>query len=130
MGEEMAQGFVEDFIPPLRWWPTKKFSRFLSIVYEFNDFIGEQFQKHKESFDPNNIEDLTDNILLAHEQARQEDSMAEKFTYDHARHIVIDVFGAGVDTSRHTLDWLFLVLVAYPEVQKKMQEEIDRVVGT
>ncbi|GFS19966.1 cytochrome P450 2U1-like [Elysia marginata] len=36
---------------------------------------------------------------------------------------------AGVDTSRHTLDWLFLVLVAYPDVQKKMQEEIDRVVG-
>jgi hypothetical protein len=36
----------------------------------------------------------------------------------------------GVDTSTLTLQIIFLAFVIFPEVQKKAQEEIDRVVGT
>ena len=36
---------------------------------------------------------------------------------------------AGIDTSRLTLRWALLHMVAYPNIQKKVQEEIDKVVG-
>ena len=36
---------------------------------------------------------------------------------------------AGLDTSSTTIDWLTGFLCQYPEVMKKAQEEIDRVVG-
>ena len=36
---------------------------------------------------------------------------------------------AGTDTSTDTLKWVVLYLIAYPECQKKMQEEIDSVLG-
>ena len=36
---------------------------------------------------------------------------------------------AGLDASRFTLRWAILHMAAYPEIQNKVQEEIDRVVG-
>jgi len=42
---------------------------------------------------------------------------------------VMDFFGAGSDTVMVTLKWLLLVAAGKPDVQKKVQEEIDNVVG-
>ena len=39
------------------------------------------------------------------------------------------VDGGGSETTATTLQWFFFILVRYPEVQLKAQEEIDRVVG-
>ncbi|GAA5836218.1 hypothetical protein JCM11251_007397 [Rhodosporidiobolus azoricus] len=40
------------------------------------------------------------------------------------------IFGAGVDTTSGTLIAFVLAMVTHPEVQKKAQEELDRVVGS
>ncbi|PYI36822.1 O-methylsterigmatocystin oxidoreductase [Aspergillus indologenus CBS 114.80] len=40
------------------------------------------------------------------------------------------LYGGGADTTVSTLTSFFLAMVLFPEVQKKAQEEIDRVVGT
>ncbi|KAI0351223.1 cytochrome P450 [Trametes cingulata] len=40
-----------------------------------------------------------------------------------------NVYGAGVETSRGTLTVFFLQMVRHPEICRKAQEEIDRVVG-
>ncbi|KAH8920633.1 cytochrome P450 [Atractiella rhizophila] len=39
------------------------------------------------------------------------------------------LFGAGIDTTSSILQSLVLVMVSFPEVQKKVHEEMDRVVG-
>ena len=36
---------------------------------------------------------------------------------------------AGIDTSRLTLRWALYHMAVYPEIQAKVQEEIDSVVG-
>jgi cytochrome P450 len=41
-----------------------------------------------------------------------------------------DLFVAGGETTANTLRWAILLLAYHPEVQRRMQEEIDRVVGT
>lgn len=38
-------------------------------------------------------------------------------------------FGAGSETVRLTTDWMILTMAGYPEVQEKVHEEIDRVIG-
>ncbi|XP_035829480.1 steroid 17-alpha-hydroxylase/17,20 lyase-like, partial [Aplysia californica] len=51
------------------------------------------------------------------------------FTDSHITHTLSDVFFAGVDTTRHTLAWIFLYLALNPDVQRKVQAEIDDIVG-
>ena len=43
--------------------------------------------------------------------------------------ICVDLFMAGSETTTKALNFCFLYLVLYPEVQRKAQEEIDRVIG-
>ena len=43
------------------------------------------------------------------------------------RRVILDLFNAGTETSSTTLDWLLLYMVAYPEVQARCQQVIDKV---
>jgi len=43
--------------------------------------------------------------------------------------LVNDLLIAGIDTSAQTVSWLLLILANRPEIQDKVQEELDRVIG-
>ena len=43
------------------------------------------------------------------------------------RHVIADLFIAGTETSSTSVDWLLLYMVAYPEVQARCQQVIDKV---
>ncbi|KAI0630802.1 cytochrome P450 [Trametes polyzona] len=45
------------------------------------------------------------------------------------KYLAFNVYGAGVETSRGTLTVFFLAMTRNPEVWRKAQEEIDRVIG-
>ncbi|XP_019734812.1 cytochrome P450 2K1-like isoform X2 [Hippocampus comes] len=42
---------------------------------------------------------------------------------------VINLFGAGTDTTGNTLSWGLLFMAKYPQIQDQVQEELSRVVG-
>jgi cytochrome P450 len=42
---------------------------------------------------------------------------------------VSDIWGAGLETTATTLRWAFLFLLHNPEVQERVQKELDKVVG-
>ena len=50
--EEIGNGFIEDFFPPLRWWPTKKFKDIMTSSLGFNNYVLKLLLEHKASFDP------------------------------------------------------------------------------
>ena len=43
---------------------------------------------------------------------------------------LFDLFLAGSETTSTTLNWAVLYMVRYPDIQAKVQEELDTVVGT
>lgn len=43
--------------------------------------------------------------------------------------ICLDMFMAGSETTSNSLTFGFMYLILFPDVQKKAQEEIDRVIG-
>ena len=53
----------------------------------------------------------------------------ELFTNRHMFRSIIDLFVAGFETTTSTLRWAFIYLCMYPEVQRKVREEIAKVVG-
>ncbi|XP_063771324.1 cytochrome P450 2K4-like isoform X2 [Pseudophryne corroboree] len=52
------------------------------------------------------------------------------FHNDNLRVLVRNLFTAGMETTSTTLSWGLLLMVKYPKIQEKVQEEISRVVGS
>lgn len=94
---------------------------------EVDDFIDEQIAEHAESFDPNDPKDFTDLYI---QQDQQETTGSEKIPRNHLKGIIRELFLAGTDTTGTALCWGLAYMAKYPEVQRKCQEEIKRVIGS
>ena len=46
----------------------------------------------------------------------------------HIRSILLDIMGAGSDTTTHTMRWLVALLAKHPDIQARIQAEIDEVI--
>ncbi|KAF3902278.1 hypothetical protein ABW20_dc0107053 [Dactylellina cionopaga] len=55
---------------------------------------------------------------------------ANETEVDATKHSAMNLYGGGADTTVASLAFFFLAMSIFPEVQKKAQEELDRVVGT
>ncbi|ESO03124.1 hypothetical protein HELRODRAFT_141144, partial [Helobdella robusta] len=58
-----------------------------------------------------------------------ENSQKDLFDKDQFTNTIRDLFIAGTETTATTLSWLIILMANNPDVQQKVQEELDRVVG-
>ncbi|XP_036437417.1 cytochrome P450 2J6 [Colossoma macropomum] len=95
--------------------------------YEFvSKFIRKNLDKHKADLDPSNPRCYMDSFLIEKENSHDP---AEGFTEENLVWCTLDLFIAGTETTSTTLRWALLFLNKHPEIQDKVQEEIDRVIG-
>ncbi|KAH0623790.1 hypothetical protein JD844_006912, partial [Phrynosoma platyrhinos] len=86
----------------------------------------------QEEFSSDSVCDLMDALLRAKLNMENNNShilSRQKLTDDHLLMTVADIFGAGVETTTTVLKWTVLYLLHYPEVQQKIQEELDQKIG-
>ncbi|XP_063057367.1 cytochrome P450 2J2-like isoform X2 [Engraulis encrasicolus] len=98
------------------------FSNYLDVA----DFIRKEVERHKEDFDPNNPRDYIDAYIT---EMQSGSSDTEDFTETNLVMNSLDLFLAGTETTSTTLLWSLVLLIKHPEVQKKVQSEIDAVIG-
>nr|XP_020659499.1 cytochrome P450 1A5 [Pogona vitticeps] len=128
-GEAAASGNPADFIPILKYLPNRTMKAFKDLNQRFNALVQNIIKEHYANFDKNNIRDITDS-LIEHCQSKNLDVNANvQLEDDKIVNIVNDIFGAGFDTVTTALSWCLMYLVTYPEIQKKIQQEIDQVLG-
>nr|CAD7586451.1 unnamed protein product [Timema genevievae] len=100
---------------------------------EMAEFFQETVDTHRTTFDPSNIRDLIDTYLLEIQRAKEEGRDEQLFEgKDHDRQIqqiIGDLFSAGMETIKTTLQWSVVFMLHHPEVAKAVQEELDEVVG-
>ncbi|KAL4557606.1 hypothetical protein LXL04_035791 [Taraxacum kok-saghyz] len=97
--------------------------RSTDMCRRFDDLIESIIKEHEEATEEQ--KDLL-NILL---HISEDENMEKKLTRENIKAFILDVFGAGTDTSALTTEWALSELINHPDIMKKAVEEIDHVVG-
>ncbi|XP_044734662.1 cytochrome P450 18a1 [Chrysoperla carnea] len=122
-------------IPVLQYFP--KFRVILKKLGENRDemsaFFQEQLEEHRRTFDPENIRDLIDTYLLEIEKAKEngtDSNLFEGRNHDRQiRQVIADLFTAGMETIKNTLQFAILYMIHHPESLRAVQDELDQIVG-
>ncbi|XP_008285532.1 cytochrome P450 2U1 [Stegastes partitus] len=115
--------------PLLYHLPFGVFKELRQVEKDITVFLKRFITQHRETLDPDNPRDLVDMYLmemLAQRDAGDEDS---SFNEDYLFYIIGDLFIAGTDTTTNSVLWFLLYMILHPDVQDKVQAEIDEVVG-
>ncbi|KAM9316918.1 cytochrome P450 2C5-like [Gastrophryne carolinensis] len=110
----------------LKWLPGSH-----KLVYanadEMKAFVRETFMEHRKQLDVNDQSNFIDVFLV-----RQKEEKPNPELYFHDENLtilVMDLFAAGMETTSTTLRWGLLLMMKYPEIQKSVQNEIEKVIG-
>ncbi|XP_021056769.1 cytochrome P450 2C70 [Mus pahari] len=112
---------------PILYYLPGIHNRFLKDVTEQKKFILMEINRHKKSLNLSNPQDFIDYFLIKME--KEKDNEKSEFTMDNLVVSIGDLFGAGTETTSSTVKYGLLLLLKYPEVTAKIQEEIARVIG-
>ncbi|NER79141.1 MAG: cytochrome P450 [Leptolyngbya sp. SIO1D8] len=123
-------------IIPIIWRPLfiifrwKSLQNFSQAVAAMGNYVSENVEQHKQSFDPENLRDIADGLLKA--SSEQTESDRKDFCLsenDIVTGTLSQFTGAGTEFPRLMLQWALLYMITYPEIQTEIQKEFDEVVG-
>ncbi|XP_021941273.1 methyl farnesoate epoxidase-like, partial [Zootermopsis nevadensis] len=125
---DMSGGTLNQF-PWLRFFAPdwSGYNIITRINTGLKEMIVGTINEHYKRYDPNVTNDLIDAYL--HEMEARKHLETSNFTCDQLIQICMDLFIAGAIPIGNTLDFLVLMMLLHPDVQKNVQEEIDAVVG-
>nr|XP_054498316.1 cytochrome P450 1A5-like [Agelaius phoeniceus] len=124
-----AAGNPADFIPLLRYLPSRSMKLFIDFNRYFLSFLQKRVKEHYETYDENNIRDITDSLIEQCLDKKLGTNTATQIPKEKIVNLVNDLFGAGFDTVTTALSWSLMYLVTNPKIQKKIHEELDRTIG-
>ncbi|KAI6217045.1 Cytochrome P450-33C9 [Aphelenchoides fujianensis] len=145
--KKRAQSFVQSNGHPsqrlIREWPNlyrhlpyfkdrvKDAQKSAQFLFQF---FRERIEEHRRELNEKDLEDAapTDFVMgfLQEMKRREERGETEIFHEDQLVVLLFDLWVAGQETTSNTIGWTFAYLLHHPEVQRKAQEELKRVIGT
>ncbi|XP_045889101.1 cytochrome P450 1A1 [Micropterus dolomieu] len=128
-GQVVGSGNPADFIPALQFLPSPTMKKFIGINNRFNVFVKKIVSEHYTTFDKDNIRDITDSLIDHCEDRKLDENSNVQVSDDKIVGIVNDLFGAGFDTVSTALSWSVMYLVAYPEIQERLYQDLKDKVG-
>ncbi|XP_041646822.1 cytochrome P450 2J4-like [Cheilinus undulatus] len=115
-----------NMMPWLMKWLPGSHQKFFTLAQKVIDFIKIKIREHKDSFDSSSPRDYIDCFLA--EMGEKEDQESG-FDIENLCFCTLDLFGAGTETTATTLHWGLLYMIYYPQIQEKVQAEIDAIIG-
>ncbi|XP_006888360.1 PREDICTED: cytochrome P450 1A1-like [Elephantulus edwardii] len=128
-GDVAASGNVVDFIPILRYLPNTSLNTFKELNERFSTFIQKIVEEHYKKFEKGYIRDITDSLIEHCQEKKRDENANIQLSDRKIITIVMDLFGAGFDTVTTAISWSLMYVVTNPRVQRRIQEELDTVIG-
>lgn len=124
--EGSVWGMLYDSFPGLMKHLPGPHNKMFSDFDLIKEFIAQEIKSHKKDLDHNNPRDYIDAFLIKMENLNESDL---GFTEINLVMCSADLFLAGTDTTATTLLWALVFLIRHPDIQEKVQAEIDNVIG-
>ncbi|KAL3687055.1 hypothetical protein R1sor_013364 [Riccia sorocarpa] len=116
--------FVAEYIPFLRKLDLGGFeARLLKLRKRFSSFLDPIIEEHRQK-GRGEAQDFLDVLL-----SLQRDGAGDGITDEMIKALLQDMLLAGTETDAKTMTWAFSELMRHPEVQQKLLDELDAVVG-
>ncbi|KFO19008.1 Cytochrome P450 2A3 [Fukomys damarensis] len=90
------------------------------------NFIVKKVEQNQRTLDPNSPRNFIDSFLI---RIQKEKNLNTVFHMKNLVMTTLSLFFAGTETVSTTLRYGFLLLMKHPDVEAKIHEEIDRVIG-
>ncbi|KAM6185058.1 steroid 21-hydroxylase [Rhynchocyon petersi] len=117
-----------DMVPFLRFFPNPGLWKLKRVLKRRDHMVKEQLRWHKESLVLGHWRDMTDYLLQEMKQQRVEGGGGQLLE-GHVHMAMVDLFIGGTETTASTLSWAVAFLLHHPEIQQRLQEELDRELG-
>ncbi|XP_039196459.1 cytochrome P450 2J2-like isoform X2 [Crotalus tigris] len=95
----------------------------LASIEVINSFAKQEIEKHKESSCLHEPQDFIDHYFLQMEKSRNDPNST--YNEENLAQCIVDFFAAGTETTMATLMWALLLLTNHPDIQEKVQKEIE-----
>ncbi|XP_010537436.1 PREDICTED: cytochrome P450 CYP736A12-like [Tarenaya hassleriana] len=105
----------------------KQLSQSTNIIFEKIIEEHEQQKDHKSKDDKDFVDVL---LSLENQSMDPQDKNSEIIDRSHVKVILLDMVGAALETSAKTIEWIFSEILKNPRVMKKLQEELETIIGT
>ncbi|XP_069839958.1 cytochrome P450 2K1-like isoform X2 [Dendropsophus ebraccatus] len=93
-------------------------------IQDAKSFVLKCVKKRRLEYDANDIAGYIDAYFM---KQKQESTKTETyFDEENLIYSVLDLFGAGTETTSTTIRWGILLMMKYPEIQTKIQDEIKK----
>ncbi|CAL8241252.1 unnamed protein product [Merluccius merluccius] len=129
--ETITRGGLVDIYPCLKVFPSEALSKLKECISVRDQLLTRKLEEHKASMREGDTRDLLDALIQAQAPRGQRSAQHEGagLTDDHILMTAAETFGAGVETTSTTLLWILAYLIHHPQVQERVQKELDEVVG-
>lgn len=128
-GKVVGSGNPADFMPILQFLPSSTMKNFVDINNRFTAFVKNIVTNHYSTYNKDKIRDITDSLINHCEDRKLDENCNLEMSDEKVVGIVNDLFGAGFDTISTALSWCVMYLVAYPETQERLYQELNDKVG-
>ncbi|KAM6154363.1 cytochrome P450 2A13-like [Erethizon dorsatum] len=110
----------------MRWLPGPQQQAFQKLK-GLKNFIVKKVEQNQRTPDPNAPRKFIDSFLICMQEGKNNPN--SKFFLKNLVMTMLNLFIAGTETVSTTLRYGFLLFMKHPDVEAKVHEEIDRVIG-
>ncbi|XP_063289280.1 cytochrome P450 2B1-like [Pelobates fuscus] len=119
-------GKLSNVIPGIMKYLPGTHKKIFNHMEDIVSFVRKRVELNQKTLDVNCPRDYIDAFLLKIQKERNPNT---EFNMDNLICSTLQIFFAGMETTSTTLTYGFLLILKYPDIQEKVHEEIDRVIG-
>ncbi|XP_072041102.1 cytochrome P450 2J4-like [Amphiura filiformis] len=120
--------FLLNVLPASSFFFKKTQQTIVNNLCEYKRIFQPIIDEHRRNLNPDDLNDFL-SVYLNECKVASDDDKYTDINEKHLVFLIVQLFAAGTGTVASTLRWAFLLVTKSPDVQRQVQEELDKVVG-